>query len=68
LKIVPNFENLALVRDSVVAIGLADEDEFKPILDEGKPLIAGTGFLISKNGHIITAAHVLNDCFKLKKR
>lgn len=45
-------KNIKKVRTSIVAIGFSPED--------GKITISGTGFCVSENGRILTAAHIYN--------
>ncbi len=52
-------DNLDVLRDvkkAVVAIGIAEKDTWKPLG------FAGTGFLVSSDGYIITASHVIESC------
>ena len=51
-----------LLRNAVVAIGLADRDDLSPLMYNGKTMIEGTGFLVSSNGYVMTASHVLDSC------
>jgi len=54
-----NTSKLSNLKDATVALGLVDEGEMVP------KEICGTGFILNKNRYVITASHVIDQCFKL---
>lgn len=53
-----NTSKLSLVKSATVALGLVDEGKMVP------KELCGTGFIINKNRYVITASHVIDQCFK----
>ena len=63
-----DWNKFTLLRNAVVAIGLADRDDLSPLIYNGKTMIEGTGFLVGSNGYLMTAPHVLDSCMHNKQR
>lgn len=53
-----NLQHLSLAKEATVAIGLVDNGGTIP------KQICGTGFVLNENRYLMTAAHVMDECYK----